>query len=703
MTDFLLELFSEEIPARMQVRAAEDLKRLVTEALSAQEIAFEAAASNAGPRRLGLLICGLAATQADRVVETKGPRVGAPQQAIDGFLRSAGLESLSQCEERDTGKGVFYFAVKKVTGRSLDAVLAEIVPAVLDKFPWPKSQRWGSHAARWVRPLHSILALAAEGGKLRVVPISWKLDREGGGAVIQSGNLSYGHRFMAPGPIEITSITQYEGLLRERFVVADASERRTRIAEDSLRLAQAQGLKVKPDDALLDEVVGLAEWPIARMGHIEPEFMRLPPEVLTTSMREHQKYFACETADGQLAPFFIVVTNNDAKDGGKQIIAGNERVLRARLSDALFFWDLDRQTTLASRLPKLDQRLFHGKLGTMQEKVARMTALVPALAAFVPGADIERASRAVHLAKADLSSAVVGEFPELQGIMGRYLALNDGEDAAVADAVAKHYAPVGASDDVPAEPVAIVAALADKLDTLAAFFAIDERPTGSKDPYALRRAALGVIRIVLENKLRLNLKPLFVQALNALAAAVPDLDIEKTAGLLLEFFADRLKVALRERGIRHDMISAVFALGGDDDLVRLVAKAEALQGFLADDDGVNLLTAYRRASRLVAAEEKKDGVGYRDAVETAALEQDEEKTLAERLSTVALACKPLIEREHYVAAMRELARLREPVDAFFDKVTVNAEQPLLRRNRLRLLARIWATLNQIADFSKIEG
>jgi glycyl-tRNA synthetase beta chain len=701
MPDFLLELFSEEIPARMQARAAEDLQRLVTARLDAEQLTFEAAESHAAPRRLVLSIAGLAASQPTRTVETKGPRVGAPAQAIEGFLRSAGLESLDACEQRDTGKGVFYFALKTVTGRPVEDVLAGLMPEILDQFPWPKSMRWANHQARWVRPLRNILALLVEDGTARVVPIRWSLDRGGeGGITIEANALTYGHRFLAPGAIEVTSFQQYREALIKSFVILDRAERKAKIVADGAELVEAEGLRVKHDPELLDEVTGLAEWPVVRLGRIEPRFMELPPEVLTTSMRTHQKYFACERQDGTLAPNFVVVANNVARDGGTQIVAGNERVLRARLSDAQFFWDQDRQHTLESRLPQLDARIFHARLGTVGDKVRRMEALAEVLVPHVKGADLVLARRAIHLAKADLSSALVGEFPELQGVMGRYLALNDREPAEVAEAIAKHYAPVGVSDSVPTTPVAIVAALADKIDTLAGFFAVDEKPTGSKDPYALRRAALGIIRIILENGLRLPLGTVFGAALDRLGQAG---DRDAVSAALMDFFADRLKVALREEGVRHDLITAVFALGGEDDLVRLVARVRALQDFLQSEDGANLLTAYRRAFRIVQIEEKKDAREYRGAPDPAGLDAPEEIALAGRLAEVGGACGPLLAAEDYRGTMAVLAGLRGPVDAFFERVTVNAEDKALRENRLRLLSRIWMTLNQVADFSRIEG
>jgi len=703
MPDLLLELLSEEIPARMQAQAAKDLQRLVTDKLAALDLPAKASQAYVTPRRLTLFVEGLPERQPDRTVEVKGPRVGAPEQALAGFLRSAGLASADACEQRDTGKGVFYFAVNKLVGRPVIDVLAEVIAQAMDQLPWPKSMRWAGHDVRWVRPLHNILALLCEGAATQIVPVVWALDRANGGTdKLTANDKTRGHRFLAPDEVAVTGFADYRAKLNERFVVLDAADRKAKILEAGAKLAAAQNLVVKPDPGLLDEVAGLIEWPVVRMGSIEPRFMDLPAEVLTTSMRTHQKYFAVETRDGVLAPYFIVVGNMVTSDGGTQMVAGNERVLRARLSDAQFFWDLDREATLESRVPKLGERVFHAKLGSVLDKVERMVALCTVLFPHVAGTNIVDAQRAAYLAKADLSASLVGEFPELQGVMGRYLARHDGEAWDVADAVAGHYAPAGAGDAVPTAPLAIVVSLADKIDTLVGFFAIDEKPTGSKDPYALRRAALGIIRIVLDNNLRLPLRPLIARAY---ALGRHDAgNGEAVADALIEFFADRLKVFLREQGVRHDLVSAVFAQGGrDDDLVQLVARAKALEGFLASDDGANLLIAYRRAFKISQIEEKKDGVLHREMVETAKLSQGEEIALAGSLGTIAALAKDRLAAEDFAGAMAELAKLRPTVDAFFEHVTVNAEERDLRVNRLRLLAQIWLTLNEVADFSKIEG
>lgn len=710
MPQFLIELFSEEIPARMQARAADELRNRLLQLArdSGAAIAAESVHCYATPRRLTGVIDDLPAQQAAKSTERKGPRVGAPEQAIQGFLASTGLAGLDACEIRVVGNAEFYFAVQHVPGRATVEVLREKLPELIRSFPWPKSMRWGHGTARWVRPLHRIVAVfdgAAIGGGIGFgSSSSAEPERE-----IAFANVTEGHRFLAPAPIQVTDFAGYRAALLAAKVEIDPAERRARILADAEALAAPLGLRLKSDPGLLDEVAGLVEWPVVRIGRIKPEFMALPPEVLTTSMRTHQKYFACEQiADGTLAPYFIVVGNNETRDGGAQMVAGNEKVLRARLSDAQFFWDQDRLASLESRVARLVERVFHAKLGTVHDKVQRMAALTPLLCSHVDGADAGLAQRAVLLAKADLSSAMVGEFPELQGVMGRYLARHDGENEAVAEAIARHYAPVGVADEVPVEPVAIVAALADKIDTLAGFFAIAEKPTGSKDPYALRRAALGIIRIILENGLRLPLRAAFAEALAVLGPQLASQGIVTPATAILdelmEFFADRLKVALREQGVRHDLISAVFALGGEDDLVRLVARTRALQGFLASDDGANLLTAYRRAFKIVQIEEKKDGVRYSATLpDPGTLELPEERALVDRLAAVEPESAALLAAEDFTAAMASLAKLRQPVDDFFENVTVNADQPALRVNRLRILGQIWRTLNRVADFSKIEG
>ncbi len=697
MAQLLLELFSEEIPARMQARAAEDLKRLVTQGLRDAGLTFRSAEAFATPRRLALCVEGLPKRQPDLREERKGPKVGAPDKAIAGFLRGAGLDSLDQCEKRETPKGAVWFAVIEKKGRATAAVLPDILTASIGGLVWPKSMRWASNSFRWVRPLHSILA-AFDGAALRGA-----LDL--GGETVRFGSRTWGHRFLHPGYMAATDFEEYAaGLRSPGHVILDPTERRRIIADGLARAAKKAGLTVRDDPALLDEVTGLVEWPVVLMGGIDAQFMELPPEVLTTAMRSHQRYFALLDKDGELAPHFALVANMETKDGGKQIIAGNERVLRARLADARFFWDQDRKETLSSRTTQLADITFHAKLGTLDAKVDRVEALAVEIARHIEGAGRDRVARAARLAKADLVTGMVGEFPELQGIMGRYYALADGEHEEVADAIRDHYAPQGPNDICPSAPVSVAVALADRIDTLAGFWAIDEKPTGSKDPYALRRAALGVIRLIIENGLRVSLLPIFRAAVDGIGAAVPG-GVGKAAVCddLLAFFADRLKVHLRDRGVRHDLIAAVFGLGGEDDLVRLLARVDALQEFVASEDGANLLTAFRRAANILRIEEKKDGVSYDQAPDTAAYVQDEESALGMALDTAAKAVDAAVAGEEFTAAMTALAALRSPVDAFFDEVTVNADDSALRANRLRLLSRIRATMSLLADFSQIEG
>jgi glycyl-tRNA synthetase beta chain len=700
MAELLLELFSEEIPARMQAKASEDLKRLITDKLKAAGLAFTRANAYVTPRRLTLVLDGLPVTQADVTEEKKGPRVGSPQQAVDGFLKSTGLNSLDQCEQRDTGKGVFYFAVVEKKGAATANVLPAIILEAMAGLPWPKSMRWANYTQRWVRPLHSIIALFD--GK--VLDGAFDL----GGKLIAFAQSTRGHRFLSKGDITVSDFADYQTKLRAAYVILDPAERRAIIKSQAETLAVAKGFKVKPDDGLLDEVTGLVEWPTVLMGDIDQQFMDVPAEVLTTSMRTHQKYFAVEQADGKLAPHFLLVANITASDGGKQIVAGNQLVLRARLSDAQFFWHQDQKVKLADRLPGLDAVTYHAKLGSVGQKVARNTALAVELAKEI-GADSADTKLAAQLAKADLTSGMVGEFPELQGLMGRYYAQLEKLPKDVADAIADHYKPLGPTDRVPAAPVSMAVALADKLDTLVGFFAVDEKPTGSKDPFALRRAALGAIRLIIENKLRLKLRDVFGRAYSGYydhgrSAGGFDKNQPKVViAELMEFFADRLKVALREQGIRHDLISAVFALGNEDDLTRLLARVDALKGFVESEDGANLMSAYKRASNIVRIEEKKDNTAHDGAVDPALLDQAEEKDLHAALTRAADQAAAANAKEDFTVAMAALAQLRRPVDAFFDKVTVNCDDAQRRINRLRLLSAIRATLNKVADFSKIEG
>jgi len=690
MAELLLEILCEEIPARMQARAADDLARLVGEALKTSGLAVKGLQTFVTPRRLVLVVTGLPLAQPDTSEERRGPRRDASEQAIKGFLNSVGL-SREQVEERDTGKGVFLFAVVQRQGRATRDVLAKLLPETLVKLPWPKSMRWGTGDFRWVRPIQSVLCLFdGEVVRFSLGPVA-------------SGQRTAGHRFHAPVAFPVADFADYRQKLREAHVMLSAGERRDFIEAQARFAAAQRRLTLIEDAELLDEIAGLVEWPVVLRGAIDPSFMDLPPEVLRAAMRNHQRYLALADQSGVMAPAFIVVANLEAKDQGRAIVAGNERVLRARLADARFFWDLDRKQSLASRAPKLRDIVFHARLGTLDAKVDRIEALAADLAKVVTGADREKVQVAARLAKADLVTGMVGEFPELQGVMGSYYARHGGEPDDVVRAITEHYSPKGPGDRCPTAPVSVVIALADKIDTLVGFFAIGETPTGSKDPFALRRAAQGVIRLILENGLRLSLKQVFAQAArlytNGPSAKAGKLDADE----LLAFIADRLKVHLREQGVRHDLISAVFGRGGEDDLVRLMARVEALRRFLAGDDGTNLLTAYRRAGNIVRIEAKKDGRAYDGPADPARFRAPEEKALHEALLAVQKTGADALAAEKFTAAMAALAQLRRPIDAFFDKVTVNAPEPELRANRLKLLAQIRGALDGVADFSQIEG
>jgi len=662
----------------MQARAREDLARLLGGRLGEAGLEFKEIRTYATPRRLTAVVEGLPSRSPDMREEKKGPRVDAPEAAIEGFLKSAGLSSVDQAEKREDKKGVYYVATIEKQGRATAEVVARIVPEIVRNFPWPKSMRWGMGRLRWVRPLHSILCLFD--GKT----VPFEIDG------IASGKQTRGHRFLAPKPFGVTGFDDYSKKLREAYVILDGEERSSRILKDARVLAAKEDLTLVEDEALLAENAGLTEWPVVSMGSFEAGFLEVPPEVLSTAMKAHQKCFSLRNKEGALANRFILVANLKAKDGGNAIVAGNERVIAARLADAKFFFDQDRKVMLPDLVPKLKGIVFHEKLGSQYERVQRVWRLAREIAPLV-GAEPDLAERAAILAKADLLSGMVGEFPELQGVMGRYYALDQEEDPTVADAIAAHYKPLGPSDQVPHEPVGIAVALADKLDMLVGFWAIDEKPTGSKDPYALRRAALGVIRTVLENGVRLPLLKQFRAKLD-----------EPEAQSLLSFFADRLKVHLREQGARHDLVDAVFALGGDD-LLMIVKRVEALGKFLDTEDGANLLTGTKRAINILRIEEKKDGVAYDRALDPDLLKRPEEKALAKAVDQVAKEAAVATEREDFEAAMAAMAKLRAPVDAFFDSVTVNTQDYYLRENRLRLLNRIRATTLTVADFSKIEG
>jgi glycyl-tRNA synthetase beta chain len=769
MPDLLLELFSEEIPARMQRRAAEDLQKLVTDGLVDAGLTYEGAKAFATPRRLALTVHGLPARSPDSHEERKGPRVGSPDKAIDGFLKAAGLASVDQAKvESDPRKGDFYVAVIDRPGRAAPDLIAEVVTKVVRTFPWPKSMRWGERSETagslaWVRPLHSILCVfGPETEDTEVVD----LEIDG----IRSGNVTFGHRFLAPPPIAVKRFDDYMARLETAKVVLDGDRRKQIIHADARDQALTLGLDLIEDEALLEEVAGLVEWPVVLIGSFDASFLEIPPEVIRATIRANQKSFVLSEANAsqnaiakriesnksRLANRFVLVANTEASDGGAAIVAGNERVIRARLADAKFFWETDLSARLDDRLPKLDGIVFHDKLGTQGQRVVRIVQLARKIAPLVP-ADPVLAERAALLAKADLVTEMVGEFPELQGLMGRYYAAAQVEDHSVAVAIEDHYRPMGPADRVPTDPVAIAVALADKLDTLVGFWAIDEKPTSSKDPYALRRAALGIVRIILENELRLRLSTLLLWASdlvgehilyqqldNQLEHAVelehilggeslvervierdlahPD-DVfgrrsRKTTEVLddlLVFFADRLKVQLREHGARHDLVDAIFAeaasnddgesgAGGvQDDLLIVVNRVEALGKFLDADDGANLLASYKRAANILREEEKKTGETYDGNVEASLLFEPEEKALFEAIGGAEGEMRAAIELEKFGDAMTALARLRAPVDTFFDRVLVNVKEPRIRTNRLRLLNRIREATRAVADFSRIAG
>jgi glycyl-tRNA synthetase beta chain len=746
MPDLLLELFSEEIPARMQARAAEDLRKAVTDRLVDAGLLYEGARAFVTPRRLALFVHGIPVRQPDVREEKKGPRVGAPNNAIAGFLRAAGLGSIGEAKVQADKKGDFYVAVIERPGRPAIEVIGEILPAVIKSFPWPKSMRWGAQskdpgALRWVRPLHSIIAtFGPETEEPEIVPFT--VDG------IAAGNTTRGHRFLAPLPFTVRRFDDYVRKLDKAKVVLDAERRRDIILVEAKQLAFAQGLELVEDDGLLAEVTGLVEWPLVLMGSFDSGFLHIPEEVIRATIRNNQKCFALrDAAHAKLVNKFILVANLEAADGGQAIVAGNERVIRARLADANFFYETDLKTKLEDRLPRFKDIIFHEKLGTQAERIDRIERLAAELAPRV-GADREKAKRAARLCKADLLTEVVGEFPELQGVMGKYYAEAQGEDEAVAHAIEDHYSPKGPDDFVPADPVAAAVALADKIETLVDFWAIREKPTGSKDPFALRRAALGVIRIVVENELRLPLRAIFESVLeagfgasderktdadtltytyslrflrNAIVESVyqgPALTPEQVQAQMapyrslhadeisrdiLAFLAERLKVQLRDRGARHDLVDAVFSLKGEDDLLLIVRRVEALGKFLDSEDGANLLAGYKRATNIIRIEEKKDAREYTGAPNPKLYKQVEEKALAQAIGVAKSEAERAVAAEDFAQAMRAMAKLRPHVDAFFDRVTVNVDDKRLRENRLKLLNEIRAATHAVADFSRIEG
>ena len=686
----LLELLSEEIPARMQARATDDLKRLVCDGLKEAGLGFQSAEAFVTPRRLALVVDGIPEKQPDIDEERRGPRADAPVQAIKGFKGS--LPTGAKVEKRQTEKGEFFFAVVKQKGFPSDILIGQIVIDVVRKFPWPKSMNWGEGHGPWVRPIHNILCLF---GPRASIAITLEPGRD------FRTTETMGHPFLSPKWFAVKNFADYKAKLLAAQVMLDPAERASVIEADAQKLAKKAKLKLKHDPGLLAEVAGLVEWPVVKMGSIDKAFMDLPPEVLTTVMRHHQKYFALLDKKGKLAPKFIVVANTETKDRGKVMVAGNERVLRARLADAKFFWDQDRKRTLESRVQELAGRVFHAQLGTVMDKVIRVEELASEIAESC-GATSGDARWAARLCKADLSTGMVAEFPILQGVMGRYHALNDGENADVATAIAEHYGPRGPDDNCPSAPVSIAVALADRIDTLVGFFGIKEFPTGSKDPYALRRSALGVIRLILENDLHINLSGIFEFA-GQQYGQWDQGQFAEISGDLLNFLNDRLTVALREKGFPHDLVNALFARGGEDDLWRLVQKAKSLKEFLETDDGANLLVAYRRAHNIVRIEEKKDSERYSGKVDENLFSRDEERELWINLNEVEQANPSKPDMAEFDQVLSVLAKLRRPVDRFFDEITVNCDDSDLRKNRLRLLSEIASCLNRVADFSKIEG
>jgi glycyl-tRNA synthetase beta chain len=701
MPDLLLELFSEEIPARMQARAAEDLRKAVTDRLVDAGLVYEGAKTFVTPRRLALAVHGVPNRQADVREEKKGPRVGAPENAIAGFLKAAGLASISEAKVQPDKKGDFYVAVIEKPGRAAIDVIAEILSQVIKTFPWPKSMRWGAEskepgALNWVRPLHSIVAtFGPETEEPDIVPLA--IDG------IAVGNETRGHRFMAPAPFTVRRLADYLQKLDKAKVVPDAERRRDIILAEAKQLAFAQGLELIEDQGLLAEVSGLVEWPVVLMGSFDQSFLHIPEEVIRATIRNNQKCFVLrDGAHAKLVNKFILVSNIEADDGGAAIVAGNERVIRARLSDAKFFYETDLKTRLEDRLPKFEHIVFHERLGTQAERIARIERLADELAPLV-GADVEKAKRAARLCKADLLTEVVGEFPELQGLMGKYYAEQQGEDEAVAHAIEDHYKPKGPDDFVPADPVSIAVALADKIDTLVGFWAIDEKPSGSKDPYALRRAALGTIRLILNNGVPINLRHFLDQHFESF---LPDGKYAECADDLLVFIEDRLEVQLREQGARHDLLAAVtetYSLVPGNKLLLIVRRVEALGKFLDTDDGKNLLAGFKRATNIIRIEEKKDKREYTRAPDPGLYQQAEEKALAQAIAAAKSEAERAVAAEDFEAAMLAMAKLRPHVDAFFDKVTVNVEDKALRENRLKLLNEIRAATRAVADFSKIEG
>ena len=693
MPDLLLEVLSEEIPARMQAGGAQQLERQVERRMKEDYHVFESTESFATPRRLAVIVRGLWPVQLGVTTERKGPRVDAPEKAIAGFLKSTGL-TLEDCEQRETPKGPVWFAVTQEEDRPIGPLLAKMLPQVLATVSWPKSMRWDESGTRWVRPIRSILCLLDD----VVVPFSF--------AGVDSGRTTLGHRFLSPGLLTVDDTSCYEGVLEAAHVMPRSDQRKEKIRREARALTRREKLFLTDNEKLVEENAGLVEWPVVLMGSIDERFTDLPAEVLRSAMDTHQRYFSVRGNAGRLAPRFVMVANTETADDCTAVIAGNERVLRARLADARFFWDQDRRYKLESNVPVLQGVVFHARLGSVAYRVQRIEVLARTLCRWIEDADADLSARAGLLCKADLVTEMVGEFPDLQGVMGSYYAerQSEPERPEVCRAIREHYSPRGPGEPCPTAPISVAVALADKLDTLAGFFAIDERPTGSKDPFALRRAALGVIRLVIENNLRLPLKPALAEALAGYNAWLPkESEDEATHDALLGFFIDRLKVHLREQDYRQDLVNAVFGTGRDDDLVRLWARAYALRRFLDGDDGANLLTAYRRAANILRIEEKKDGTHYEGSADTTLFTEPEEHDLHRCIVAASALATGALAHESFEKAMAVMATLRAPVDAFFDRVTVNCGEPELRQNRLLMLSTIRITLDLVADFSKIEG
>ena len=695
MPNLLIELFSEEIPARMQRRAAEDLKKIVTNGMVDAGLTYAGAAAFSTPRRLTLAVQDVLSESPTIQEERKGPRVDAPDKAIEGFLRGAGLTK-DQLEVREEKKGKVYFATIKKPGRPATDIIAEVLENAVRNFPWPKSMRWGAGSLRWVRPLHSIVCILTDDLGTHVVP----LNIDG----IESGNTTLGHRFMSSGDrITVSGFDDYAAALKKHYVILDPEERAQMIWQDAANIAFASGLEIVEDAGLLAEVSGLVEWPVVLMGEIDQEFLELPPEVLQTSMREHQKFFSVrDTKSGQITRF-ITVANRETADQGATNLAGNQKVLSARLADAKFFWENDLRVAKIQGLSAWSDRLsnvtFHNKLGTQKDRIDRIMALANALSPMT-SADARLAEKAAEIAKADLSSEMVYEFPELQGLMGRYYAQAAGEVQEVANACEQHWQPLGPSDDVPTEAVSVTVALADKMDTLCGFWVIDEKPTGSKDPFALRRAALGVIRLVLENQTRLPLSEVAKLHLKRFEHGQNDEDM---ASDLLGFFHDRLKVYLRDRGIPHDVIDACIAMEGNDDIALLVKRAEALTEFLSSEDGENLVQGFRRANNILTQAEEKDGVEYSFGADVKFAETEEERALFSAIDTQGPKIDDAIQAEDFVSAMGAMASLRVPVDAFFEAVQVNSDNEIVRRNRLNLLSQVRKICARVVDLGRIDA